>query len=147
MRIWARCPVHALVRGCGLRTLLDRSVKRSDALKALSRQHHQGLVVAMRLKRATTETAGEVREAFLDFWASERQGHFRAEEEVLLPTFAGHAAPDHEAVVRVLVEHVDLRRRSAELAEDGDIRRPTRCASSASVSRATSVTRSGCSSR
>jgi hemerythrin-like domain-containing protein len=95
-------------------------VKRSDALKALSRQHHQGLVVAMRLKRATADTAREAREAFLDFWASEGQGHFRAEEDVLLPAFARHAPPDHEAVVRVLVEHVDLRRRSAQLAEDGD---------------------------
>jgi iron-sulfur cluster repair protein YtfE (RIC family) len=95
-------------------------VKRSDALKALSRQHHQGLVVAMRLKRATTDTAREAREAFLDFWASEGRDHFRAEEEVLLPAFAGHAPPDHEAVVRVLVEHVDLRRRSAQLAADSD---------------------------
>jgi hemerythrin-like domain-containing protein len=95
-------------------------VKRSDALKALSRQHHQGLVVAMRLKRATMDTAPEAREAFLDFWASEGQGHFRAEEEVLLPAYAGHAPPDHEAVVRVLVEHVDLRRRSAQLAQEGD---------------------------
>jgi iron-sulfur cluster repair protein YtfE (RIC family) len=95
-------------------------VKRSDALKALSRQHHQGLVVAMRLKRATTDTALEAREAFLEFWTSEGRDHFRAEEEVLLPAFARHAPPDHEAVVRVLVEHVDLRRRSAQLAEDGD---------------------------
>jgi iron-sulfur cluster repair protein YtfE (RIC family) len=94
-------------------------VKRSDALKALSRQHHQGLVVAMRLKRATPETAPQARDAFLDFWASECRAHFRAEEEVLLPTFAAHASPGHEAVVRVLVEHVDLRRRSYQLARDG----------------------------
>jgi len=99
---------------------MDRSVKRSDALKALSRQHHQGLFVAMRLKRATPDTARQAREAFLVFWASEGRGHFRAEEEVLLPTFAAHAPPDHEAVVRVLVEHVDLRRRSSELARDAE---------------------------
>jgi len=97
-------------------------VKRSDALKALSRQHHQGLVVAMRLKRSTPETALQAREAFLDFWTSECRGHFRAEEEVLLPTFAEHASPDHEAVVRVLVEHVDLRRRRYALVRDGDPR-------------------------
>jgi hemerythrin-like domain-containing protein len=99
---------------------IDRSVKRSEALKALSREHHQGLVVAMRLKRATLDTASDAREAFLDFWASEGQGHFRAEEEVLLPAFAAHVPPDHEAVVRVLVEHVDLRRRSAELTRECD---------------------------
>jgi Hemerythrin HHE cation binding domain len=99
---------------------IDKSVKRSDALLALSRQHHHGLFVAMRLKRATVDTAGQAREAFLDFWASEGRGHFRAEEEVLLPAFSAHAPPDHEAVVRVLVEHVDLRRRSSYLARDGD---------------------------
>jgi hypothetical protein len=74
----------------------------------------------MRLKRATPETAPQARDAFLDFWASECRAHFRAEEEeVSLPTFAAHASPDHEAVVRVLVEHVDLRRRRSQLARDG----------------------------
>src|SRR5215211_4270603 len=76
----------------------------------------------MRLKRSTPETALQAREAFLDFWTSECRGHFRAEEEVLLPTFAEHASPDHEAVVRVLVEHVDLRRRRYALVRDGDPR-------------------------
>ena len=95
-------------------------MKRSDALKALSRQHHQALFVAMRLKRATPHTARHARDAFLDFWSSEGRSHFRAEEEALLPAFAAHAPPDHEAVVRVLVEHVDLRRRRSELAQDGD---------------------------
>jgi hemerythrin-like domain-containing protein len=95
-------------------------VKRSDALKTLSRQHHHGLSVALRLRRATPDTARQAREAFLDFWASEGRSHFRAEEEVLLPAFAAHAPPDHEAIVRVLVEHVDLRRRSSELARARD---------------------------
>lgn len=39
-----------------------------------------------------------------------------AEEEVLLPAYARHAEPDEPAVVRVLVEHVDLRRRAQDLA-------------------------------
>lgn len=95
-------------------------MKRSEALQALSREHQHGLAVALRLKRATNETAREARQAFLDFWAGEGRGHFRAEEEVLLPAFAAHARADHEAVVRVLVEHVDIRRRSSELALGGD---------------------------
>ena len=95
-------------------------MKRSDALKALSRQHHQGLSVALRLRRATPDTARQDREAFLEFWASEGRHHFRAEEEVLLPAFAAHAPADHEAIVRVLVEHVDLRRRSSKLARGND---------------------------
>ena len=99
---------------------IDRCVKRSEALKALSRQHHQGLSVALQLKRVTRSTTRRAREDFLDFWAGEGRGHFRAEEEVLLPAFAAHAPADHDAVVRVLVEHVDLRRRSSALTRDGD---------------------------
>jgi iron-sulfur cluster repair protein YtfE (RIC family) len=95
-------------------------VKRSEALRALSRQHHQGLSIALQLRRATPDNARQARQAFFNFWASEGRSHFRAEEEVLLPAFAAHAAADHEAVIRVLVEHVDIRRRSSELAEDGD---------------------------
>ena len=37
-----------------------------------------------------------------------------------MPAFAAYAGADHEAVVRVLVEHVDLRRRASELARGGD---------------------------
>jgi Hemerythrin HHE cation binding domain len=95
-------------------------VKRSDALAALSRDHHQGLVVAQRLQRATPETAAEARDAFLRFWGDEGQKHFRIEEDVLLPGIAHRIAPTHEAVVRVLTDHVDLRRRAADVAANPD---------------------------
>jgi hemerythrin-like domain-containing protein len=39
---------------------------------------------------------------------------------VLLPGFARHGPADHEAVTRVLVEHVDLRRRAQDL-EHGEL--------------------------
>ena len=90
-------------------------MKRSDPLAPLSRQHHQGLAVALKLKRADASTAGTARAAFLDFWAAEGRGHFRLEEEILLPAYARHGEADHPAVVRVLVEHVDLRRRGQDL--------------------------------
>jgi iron-sulfur cluster repair protein YtfE (RIC family) len=91
-------------------------MKRSDALAPLSRQHHQGLAVALKLKRADSNTADDARAAFLDFWETEGREHFRLEEEILLPSYARHGEADHPAVVRVLVEHVDLRRRGADLA-------------------------------
>jgi hemerythrin-like domain-containing protein len=93
-------------------------VKRSEELSPLSRDHHHGLVAAQRLRRATSESAAEARASFLSFWAGDGQRHFRVEEEVLLPGFARRGAPDHPAVVRTLVEHVDLRRRAYELAAD-----------------------------
>jgi hypothetical protein len=96
--------------------LLATRMKRSDALAHLSRDHHHGLVVAQRLRRAVQETAGAAREAFLTFWDQEGRAHFRIEEEVLLPAFARRGSPEDDAVVRVLVDHVDLRRRAADLA-------------------------------
>jgi hemerythrin-like domain-containing protein len=92
------------------------AMKRSDALSPLSRQHHHGLAAALKLKRADANTAGDARTAFLEFWETERREHFRLEEEVLLPSYARYGEADHPAVVRVLVEHVDLRRRGADLA-------------------------------
>jgi iron-sulfur cluster repair protein YtfE (RIC family) len=93
-------------------------MQRSEALAALSREHHHGLVVAQRLSRATPNGAAEARGEFLAFWSADGRHHFRAEEEVLLPAFAEHAPADHEAVVRVLVEHVELRVRAGRLAAD-----------------------------
>jgi hemerythrin-like domain-containing protein len=91
-------------------------VKRSDALASLSRQHHHGLFAAMKLKRADAAGAAAARAAFVDYWEREGRDHFRAEEEVLLPAYARHGEHDHPAVVRVLVEHVDLRRRGEDAA-------------------------------
>ncbi|MGZ6564224.1 MAG: hemerythrin domain-containing protein [Solirubrobacteraceae bacterium] len=91
-------------------------MKRSDALAQLSRDHHHGLVVAQRLNRATETTVVAARDAFLTFWDQEGHDHFRIEEDVLLPAFARHHPPTDDAIVRVLTDHVDLRRRAADLA-------------------------------
>jgi hypothetical protein len=93
-------------------------VKRSDALAGLSRDHHHALVVAQRLRRADARTAAAAREAFLSFWQTEGSVHFRIEEELLLPAYARHGSSRHEAVVRVLTDHVELRRRAADLGAD-----------------------------
>lgn len=73
-------------------------------------------MVAQRLRRAVDATAEEARRGFLAFWEEEGHRHFRIEEEILLPTVSRHMPPEHEAVVRVLVDHVDIRRRAADLA-------------------------------
>jgi len=90
-------------------------LKRSEFLQNLSREHHRGLFVALQLRRATRASMTDARGAFLQFWHSEGGQHFRVEEEVLLPAYARHRPPDEPAVVRVLTEHVDLRRRAAEM--------------------------------
>jgi hemerythrin-like domain-containing protein len=95
-------------------------MKRSEALKVLSHQHHQGLFAALQLRRASAETAGDARRVFLDFYERHGAHHFRAEEELLLPAYARHTACDRPEVVRVLTEHVDLRRRGQDLEANAD---------------------------
>jgi hemerythrin-like domain-containing protein len=90
-------------------------MKRSEFLQVLSRGHHQGLFVALRLRRAAPASAADARRAFIEFWQMEGRQHFRVEEELLLPAYARHRPVDEPAVVRVLIEHVDLRRRADEL--------------------------------
>jgi hypothetical protein len=57
-------------------------VRRDPALARLSRDHHQTLVIAQKLRRASGTTAVEARTAFLDHWDGDARHHFRLEEEV-----------------------------------------------------------------
>lgn len=91
-------------------------MKRHPALVPLSRDHHHALVIARRLRHATTQTAAETARAFLAHWDAEQRLHFRLEEELLLPAYAAHGAPDHAAVLRMLVDHMLIRRDAARLA-------------------------------
>jgi hypothetical protein len=93
-------------------------MKRDPALASLSRDHHEALFVAQRLRRATTQTADEARAAFLAFWEGHGRGHFRLEEEVLLPAYAGHGDPHHPLVARVLCDHVAIRHRTDALSRE-----------------------------
>jgi hypothetical protein len=95
-------------------------MKRDPALTSLSRDHHQALVVAQRLRRATAATAREARAAFLAYWEEHGRTHFRLEEEVLLPAYAGHGDAHHPLVGRVLCDHVVIRHRAAALARVSD---------------------------
>jgi len=91
-------------------------MKRHPALAELSRDHQQALVVARDLRRASAVlTAGPAR-AFLAFWAAGCRDHFRLEEEILLPAYAVHGAPEHPAVVQMLIDHVIIRRDAALVA-------------------------------
>jgi hypothetical protein len=84
-------------------------MKRHPALALLSRGHQHTLAVAQRLRRATPDTAAQAVAAFLAVWELEERQHFRLEEEVLLPSFAGHSDPEHPLILRVLVDHLRIR--------------------------------------
>ena len=95
------------------------SMKRSKALAALSRDHHQALVVAQKLRRATAATACEGRDAFLAYWTGHGREHFRLEEELLFPAYAGYGDPHDPLVLRALGQHVMIRHLAAALADVG----------------------------
>lgn len=82
-------------------------MKRSEALAPLSRDHHQVLYLAMRLKRAED---ADLREDALAFFDGVESNHFDVEEQVLLPGWL-HAAPgaDRALAARVADEHLDIR--------------------------------------
>ena len=84
----------------------------------MSDDHVHALAVAEQLKQADEVTAADARRAFLDFWKSGAIHHFEVEETVVLPAYARHGAVDHPAVVKMLTEHIDLRRRAADIQAD-----------------------------
>ena len=91
-------------------------MKRAAALVSLSRDHHQALVVAQQLRRATDATAAEARAAFLAYWAGHGRLHFQLEEELLFPAHAGHGDPYDPVILRALGQHAMIRHRADALA-------------------------------
>ncbi len=99
-------------------------MQRSTELTPLSREHHQALALALRLRRCDADDVPVLRADAGAFWRDEARAHFRAEEEIVLPAAAAHIPPDDPDVVRVLVEHVWLRQAFLGVADTaaGDLR-------------------------
>ena len=93
-------------------------MKRSDALAGLSRDHHQALSVALRLRRATPDTAADALAGFEEYFARTGDRHFDVEEAVLLPALpeTGEWA---RLTTRVRDEHRALRARGAGVLATG----------------------------
>ena len=87
-------------------------MKRHPALIPLSRDHHDGLVQAVRLRRAAADgdASGRLAAAreFVEFFRKEERVHLRDEEEELFPLFLRHV-PSPPALLReARVQHVQL---------------------------------------
>lgn len=107
-------------------------MKRHPDLREFSDDHHQGLVNALRLKRAGAGegvTPEEAARTFLEFWREDTSVHFRKEEEVLLPVMAHHGEDlEREPVVRMLSQHARIRGLAMQLSDEvdrGDVRGET----------------------
>jgi hemerythrin-like domain-containing protein len=82
-------------------------MKRDEALRSLSRDHHRALVEAQRLRRAAD--AGQAAAAFIEFFREKGEHHFEIEEQVLLPRWAALGTVDAAAAARLSAEHLSIR--------------------------------------
>jgi hypothetical protein len=89
-------------------------MKRHPALAPLSRDHHHALVLARRLREASAATVSAEADRFLGHWREEERLHFRLEDEILLPAYAVFGDLQQPPIIRMLLDHV-LIRRDAEL--------------------------------
>lgn len=85
-------------------------MKRHKELQPLSRQHHNGLLAALLLKKGIAKAADKnVMAAFiLDLWKQDLKQHFESEEEFLIPALTNTSFD--EALNKYLLEEHKLLR-------------------------------------
>ena len=87
-------------------------MKRHPALIPLSRDHHNGLVQALRLRRAAADGDASARLAvareFVEFFRNEERVHLRDEEEELFPLLLRHVPSQPAPLREARVQHVQL---------------------------------------
>ena len=88
-------------------------MKRCPALRDLSNEHHHGLVLSKRAKKAAgTDEAQQVWRGIQARFAANLEPHFQAEEVGLLPAL--ERAGESELVRRTHADHAGLRRLISE---------------------------------
>ena len=97
-----------------------KPIKRSPQLAPLSREHHDGLLFAWKIKQGIENKAplDLMRKYTLWFWQHHIKPHFFQEEKILVPCMpAGHPLS-----VRMLEEHDQIRELILGLDGEADIR-------------------------
>jgi hemerythrin-like domain-containing protein len=85
-------------------------MKRHEKLQPLSRQHHNGLLAALLVKKGIAKSADpDVMSAFIvNFWDEDLKAHFEREEEVLIPSLL-NTSFDKNLSDQLLREHALIR--------------------------------------
>ncbi|MGY4689142.1 hemerythrin domain-containing protein [Salibacterium sp. K-3] len=90
-----------------------KGIKRHKSLYSLSHHHHEGLFLALNLRRVETEKARysmeQVAADVKNFWISGGKQHFREEEEILLPAYAEYESVDLPEIKTMLTDHIRIR--------------------------------------
>jgi len=83
-----------------------KPIKRSKQLTPLSKDHHDGLLFAWKIKQGLKNAADIklIAEYVQWFWNSHLQQHFREEEQILAP----HLAAENELLQRMIDEHQEI---------------------------------------
>jgi hemerythrin-like domain-containing protein len=91
-------------------------MKRHSSLQPLSRQHHNGLLVALLVAQGIKKQADLriISDFILNAWDQDLKEHFLAEEEVLLPALAGTDF-NKGLISQLLNEHDTIRQLVASL--------------------------------
>lgn len=87
---------------------MKEPIKRIEQLKALSREHHQGLLLCWKIREGIKQNIETVRiKKYVDwFWINHLQRHFEAEENLLFPILGSQ----NELIQQALTEHRRLKR-------------------------------------
>lgn len=87
---------------------MPNPIKRNEALKPLSRDHHHGLLLCWKIRQGIKLNIEPERiKKYLDwFWMSYLKPHFEAEEKYVFPVLGN----ENELVKQALAEHRRLRR-------------------------------------
>jgi hemerythrin-like domain-containing protein len=85
-------------------------MKRHQQLQPLSRQHHNGLLMALLIKKGLTKKAAVViiNDFIVKGWEEELRDHFEMEETVLLPALRNKPV-DPLLIEQLLAEHAKIR--------------------------------------
>ena len=91
-------------------------MKRHPAFISLSREHHDGLLLATRLQqgrnaleRLWSHDLQWQANFVVDFFDKQLVDHFRAEEEILFPEVIGLSKSENEIVGALIAEHAEMR--------------------------------------
>lgn len=82
---------------------MPKPIKRHDALKPLSRDHHHGLLLSWKIRAGISKgvDAGRIRRYAVWFYENHLIPHFAAEEKFVFPLLGN----DHEYSLRAIAEH------------------------------------------
>lgn len=85
-------------------------MKRNEHLQPLSRQHHNGLLMALLISKGLKKGADPalIREFIISGWNQELKDHFTQEETILIPALQ-QTSFDPELTSRLLNEHGQIR--------------------------------------